>query len=316
MNAPDQSSPKSQCVLVSFCNQPEGLAAFGLLSITGRSLTLINSGVQYGESGLQQATGLVSYDSAAYAVISVKRTAHIVQIAPDFTIVADFALKTVRRPHSIVATATNEFHVVSTGTESVVRVLVSPTGQCVEAEEVIWSAGPHPSSDDLYHLNGLTLANGHLVVSGFGPGWRETLERRKAGEHALYDGFLVDVTTGERLADGLQMPHSPLPLLEGVAVCESAAESVTLPGIGSISGLPGYTRGLCAIDDFFLVGVSQTRQNHPVTHGNTSAIIALDRRDLSIIATIDLTAHTSEIYDLLPVDWPVAGNQSLGTLAT
>jgi uncharacterized protein (TIGR03032 family) len=117
--------------------------------------------------------------------------------------------------------------------------------------------------EDRCHLNGLGLRDGQVrYVTALGEtdepaGWRGN---KKSG------GILVDVPSGEVIARGLSMPHSPrwyagrLWVLDsgngGVAVVDEATGRLE-----SVAELPGFTRGLDFCGRFAFVGLSQVRES-------------------------------------------------------
>ena len=117
--------------------------------------------------------------------------------------------------------------------------------------------------EDRCHLNGLAVVAERpayvtaLGVSDAAGGWREG----KAG-----GGVLLDVASGEVVAGGLSMPHSPrwhdgrLWVLESgkgeVGVVDLAAGRVE-----TVARLPGFTRGLAFAGPYAFVGLSQVRES-------------------------------------------------------
>jgi uncharacterized protein (TIGR03032 family) len=116
--------------------------------------------------------------------------------------------------------------------------------------------------EDRCHLNGLGLRDGRVrYVTALGEtnepaGWRAD---KKGG------GVLIDVPSGEVVARGLSMPHSPrwhagrLWVLDsgngGVGVVDEATGRVE-----TVAVLPGFTRGLDFCGRFAFVGLSQVRE--------------------------------------------------------
>lgn len=116
--------------------------------------------------------------------------------------------------------------------------------------------------EDRCHLNGLGLRDGQLrYVTALGAtddpaGWRSN---KKSG------GILLDVPTGEVIATGLSMPHSPRWHAERLWVLDSGNGSLSVAdeAIGqltSVAQLPGFTRGLDFCGCFAFVGLSQVRE--------------------------------------------------------
>lgn len=117
--------------------------------------------------------------------------------------------------------------------------------------------------EDRCHLNGFTLADGvPEYVTALGQtdseeGWRAN---KASG------GILLHVPSGQVIADGLSMPHSPrwhggrLWILEGGTGQLQTVE----PATGrreSIVELPGFARGLAFHGPYAFVGLSQIRES-------------------------------------------------------
>ncbi len=122
------------------------------------------------------------------------------------------------------------------------------------------------AAEDRCHLNGLAMQSGRpRYVSALGEtdsqqGWREN---KAAG------GIVIDVTTGDIIARGLCMPHSPRlhsqPGQERLWLLNSGrGELVTLDRrsgqVQTAATLPGYTRGLAFAGPYALVGLSKIRE--------------------------------------------------------
>jgi uncharacterized protein (TIGR03032 family) len=117
--------------------------------------------------------------------------------------------------------------------------------------------------EDRCHLNGLAMDGGRpAYVSAVSrsdvlDAWRE---RRRDG------GVIVDVASGEIVASGLSMPHSPR-LYDGrLWVLNSGqGEFGTVdPATGvftPVAFCPGYARGLAFIDRYAVIGLSRPRRN-------------------------------------------------------
>lgn len=117
--------------------------------------------------------------------------------------------------------------------------------------------------EDRCHLNGLAMLDGEprfataVSRSDVVDGWRD---RRRDG------GVLVDVRSGEIVAAGLSMPHSPR-LHDGRLwlLNSGTGEFGTIdPGTGRFEPAcfcPGYARGLAFAGDHAVIGVSRPREN-------------------------------------------------------
>lgn len=132
--------------------------------------------------------------------------------------------------------------------------------------------------EDRCHLNGLAMDGpgqtgrpayvSAVSRSDVADGWRE---RRRDG------GVIVDVASGEVVASGLSMPHSPR-LYDGrLWVLNSGLGELSMidPKDGTVTPVafcPGYARGLAFVGRFAVIGLSRPRRNH------TFEGLALDER--------------------------------------
>lgn len=117
--------------------------------------------------------------------------------------------------------------------------------------------------EDRCHLNGLAMDGDRAAYvsavsrSDVADGWRE---RRRDG------GVVLDVASGEAVATGLSMPHSPR-LYDGrLWILNSGhGELSTIdPKTGDITSVafcPGYARGLAFVGRYAIVGLSRPRKN-------------------------------------------------------
>jgi uncharacterized protein (TIGR03032 family) len=117
--------------------------------------------------------------------------------------------------------------------------------------------------EDRCHLNGLCLVEGRpAFVTALGAtdtpgGWRDD---KKSG------GVLLDVASGEALARGLSMPHSPRWHNGRLWVLESGSGGIGWidPATGkyeALAVLPGFTRGLDFCGPLAFIGLSQVRES-------------------------------------------------------
>jgi uncharacterized protein (TIGR03032 family) len=77
---------------------------------------------------------------------------------------------------------------------------------------------------------------------------------------------LIDVDSGETIARGLSMPHSPRWYAERLWLLESGNGSFGTVDLATgryeaIAQLPGFTRGLTFLGPFALIGLSQVRES-------------------------------------------------------
>jgi uncharacterized protein (TIGR03032 family) len=164
------------------------------------------------------------------------------------------------------------------------------------------------AAEDRCHLNGLALADGApryvtaLAETDSAQGWRP---------NKVHSGCLIDVASGQTVARGFAMPHSPRVHGGRVWMLNSGAGQLVLvdPARGraeTVTELPGYTRGLAMYDRFAFVGLSKIRETS--TFGGMP--IAERRPELKCgvgivdLTTGRLTAHlefktgVEEIFDV------------------
>ena len=119
------------------------------------------------------------------------------------------------------------------------------------------------SPGDHCHLNGLAVRDGQArYVTALGEadaagGWRET---KRDG------GVLLDVDSGEIVARGLSMPHSPRWYRGQLWLLESGEGTIgtvdlTTGKYESVAQFPGFTRGLSFLGPWAFVGLSQVRES-------------------------------------------------------
>ena len=119
-------------------------------------------------------------------------------------------------------------------------------------------------AEDRCHLNGMAMRDGTpAYVTAVAPssvleGWRE----RRAG-----GGVLVDVASGETVAAGLSMPHSPRIASDGrVWLLNSGTGELgwidLQEGRFTVAAfVPGFARGLALVGGYAVVGLSRPREN-------------------------------------------------------
>jgi uncharacterized protein (TIGR03032 family) len=148
-------------------------------------------------------------------------------------------------------------------------VFVSTLFSCLATVDEQWNFRPlwkppfvsRLAAEDRCHLNGLALDGGtarYATVCGrtdHFDGWRDC---RHDG------GCVIDVDTGNSLAEGLSMPHSPRVYADRLWLLESGTGH-----LGSVDGrrgkfeplafCPGYVRGLAFVSHYAVVGLSRPR---------------------------------------------------------
>ncbi|MEO1388608.1 MAG: TIGR03032 family protein [Cyanobacteria bacterium J06634_6] len=166
--------------------------------------------------------------------------------------------------------------------------------------------------EDRCHLNGIALHHGKAkYVSVFGltdtaGGWRD----RKATH-----GCVIEVDTGNVVARGLSMPHSPRFVNGRLWVLNSgrgemASVDLSSGRIEPLLSLPGYPRGLAIAGQFAFVGLSKVREketfgNLPISahaDGFQCGVAIIDLKNAQQIGCLSFHSGVEEIFDvqLLP----------------
>jgi uncharacterized protein (TIGR03032 family) len=167
-------------------------------------------------------------------------------------------------------------------------------------------------AEDRCHLNGLAVVDGRpkyataLGETDTRDGWRAN---KPCG------GCLIDVPSGEVVARGLSMPHSPRWHDGQLWVLESGTGGVVRvdPTTGSrdtIVNLPGFTRGLAMAGSYAIVGLSKIRATSAMDGVPIAArraelqcgVAAVDLCTGSVVGTLEFQSAVEEIFDvqLLP----------------
>jgi uncharacterized protein (TIGR03032 family) len=149
------------------------------------------------------------------------------------------------------------------------------------------------AAEDRCHLNGMAMADGRPLYatavsrSDAADGWRD----RRAG-----GGIVIDVASGEIVADGLAMPHSPRLHAGRLWLLNSGTGEFghVDPAAGRfepVAFCPGYARGLAFAGNHAVVGLSLARENR--TFSGLPLDEALGRRETDArcgLAVIDLAS--------------------------
>lgn len=162
--------------------------------------------------------------------------------------------------------------------------------------------------EDRCHLNGLAMVEGKpRFVTALGEtdtpgGWREG---------KAHGGIVVEVDSGQILARGLSMPHSPRWHNGKLWVLNSGAGELCVldPASGKVTvvcALPGYLRGLGFAGPFALVALSQIRERHifgnlPVQEKHRKllcGIAAIDLRSGRQVAMLEFTSGCQELFEV------------------
>ena len=149
------------------------------------------------------------------------------------------------------------------------------------------------AAEDRCHLNGMALVDGAPAYatavsrSDTADGWRD---RRADG------GILIDVASGEIIASGLSMPHSPR--VHGGRLWLLNSGSGEFGHVDAVSGaftpvafVPGFARGLCFVGNHAVIGLSLPRDNRTFSGLPLDAALAARDTDARCgLAVIDLAS--------------------------
>ncbi len=164
------------------------------------------------------------------------------------------------------------------------------------------------AAGDRRHLNGLAMADGKpqyvtaLAETDTPQSWRANKST---------SGCLIDVSSGQTVARGFAMPHSPRVHQGRIWVLHSGVGHLVQidPRNGqaeTVAELPGYTRGLAIHDRYAFIGLSKIRETS--TFGGMP--IAARRRDLKcgvgvvdlgsgrLVAHLEFISGVEEIFDI------------------
>lgn len=162
--------------------------------------------------------------------------------------------------------------------------------------------------EDRCHLNGLALRDGQpryataLGTTNVAGGWRA---------NKLSGGVVLEVPSGEVVAGGLAMPHSPRWHDGQLWVLNSGCGELCRIDLAAgrkevVCQLPGYLRGLGFHGQYALVGLSQIRERHifggmPVAAGRAPLRCGLAVVDLPsgrVVGDLEFTAGCTELFEV------------------
>lgn len=130
-------------------------------------------------------------------------------------------------------------------------------------------------------------------------------------ENKAEGGVVVDVESGETVAHGLSMPHSPR-LRDGrLWLCDSGRGEVAAIDLDTgrrdvVAALPGYTRGLALCGPYAFVGLSKIRESSQFGGLPIGArpdqlkcgVWVLDAASGQVAATLEFQSDIEEIFDV------------------
>jgi uncharacterized protein (TIGR03032 family) len=160
--------------------------------------------------------------------------------------------------------------------------------------------------EDRCHLNGLAIIDGKpKYVTSLGTtdtrhGWRD---------NAALGGCLLDVESGETVASGLSMPHSPRWHSDQLWVLESGRGTIATVNVAdgrltTVAALSGFVRGLDFVGPYAFVGLSQVRKSAifsgiPISENNQQTfcgIWVVDTRSGQTVAFFRFEDSIQEVF--------------------
>jgi uncharacterized protein (TIGR03032 family) len=169
------------------------------------------------------------------------------------------------------------------------------------------------ASEDRCHLNGLAMAPGERGVSApryvTALGQTDTPQGWRASK--VTGGCLIDVASGQTVARGFAMPHSPRVHHNRVWMLHSGVGQLVQvdPAGGrveTVTELPGFTRGLALYDRFAFVGLSKIRKTStfggvPIAERRAELKCGVGVVDLGtgrLVAQLEFLTGVEEIFDV------------------
>jgi uncharacterized protein (TIGR03032 family) len=119
------------------------------------------------------------------------------------------------------------------------------------------------AAEDRCHLNGLAMRHGRpafvtcVAATNLTEAWRE---------HRRDGGIIIDVTSGETVASGLSMPHSPRLHRGRLWLVQSGTGELGHVDLATgrfepVCFLQGFARGMAFVGEHAVIGVSRPREN-------------------------------------------------------
>jgi uncharacterized protein (TIGR03032 family) len=171
--------------------------------------------------------------------------------------------------------------------------------------------------EDRCHLNGLALEPNERseLTPRYVTAFAETDTAHGWRPGKATSGCLIDVPTGQTVARGFAMPHSPRLYQRRVWLLDSGTGRLvvvdpTSGAVEPVAELPGYTRGLALHDSFAFVGLSKIREAStfgglPIAEHRAElrcGVGIVDLRSGRLVAHLEFQSGVEEIFavDVLP----------------
>lgn len=161
---------------------------------------------------------------------------------------------------------------------------------------------------DRCHLNGLAMSEGKpkyvtaMAVSDAPRGWRPSKEN---------GGVVIDVESGQAVADGFCMPHSPRIHQGRLYLLDSGrGQFVSVDPLRGeaemIADYPGYGRGLSFCGQFAFIGMSKARESSvfggvPICRDRSAmrcGIVVVDLVSRRSVAFLEFQTGVEELFDV------------------
>lgn len=169
------------------------------------------------------------------------------------------------------------------------------------------------AAEDRCHLNGMAMAPDErgVLKPRYVTAMGETDTAQGWRPNKVTGGCLIDVASGQTVARGFAMPHSPRIHQNRVWMLHSGAGQLVevdpVRGIvETVTELPGYTRGLAFYDRFAFVGLSKIRETStfggmPIAARRPELKCGVGIVDLGtgrLVAHLEFVTGVEEIFDV------------------
>ena len=173
------------------------------------------------------------------------------------------------------------------------------------------------AAEDRCHLNGLALAPDErgVLIPRYVTALAETDTPAGWRPNKATSGCLLHVPTGQAVARGFAMPHSPRVYQGRIWLLDSGTGRLVLvepttAAVETVAELPGYTRGLALHDHFAFVGLSRIRETStfgglPIAgrrHELRCGVGIIDLHSARLVAHLEFLSGVEEIFavEVLP----------------
>ena len=169
------------------------------------------------------------------------------------------------------------------------------------------------AADDRCHLNGLALVPGErrLSTPRYVPALGETGTPGGWRKDKPHGGCLIDIPSGEIVARGPSMPHSPRWHEGQLWLLESGTGQPVLIDVSTrerqiVTELPGFTRGLALDGPYAFIGLSKIRETSAMDgvplaqrRGELKCgVTAVDLRSGQVVGLLEFQTAVEEIFDV------------------